>query len=524
MAFHTQPDVSKPASRWLIGLLAFALMVTLFNLGRLPLFDEDEGEYAEVAVEMAHSGDFITPTLNGQPFFEKPILAFWLQAPLVQVFGVHAWVFRLPSAVACLLWVALLVRFGKRYFDRETGWLAGLFCATALGVVVSGEAAAMDGVLSLLIAAAGFDIYRVWASDDRHARWRVFLWMALGFLAKGPIAIAVPLLLSFIFYATQGSLGRWWRAAFNPLGWVVFLAVASPWYLLQYHLMGQPFVDYFLYRENLGRLTGSLQGHGGSLFYYIPVLVLIVLPHTSLLLCAGRESLRQRGDALTLFLMLWFAVVFGLFTLASTKLPHYLLIGLTPLFLLMARHRERLRSPALALLPLILMGALAVGLPAWVARAGERSKSPYIHEMLARAPEVFGTGYWMGIALVSALLLVSVAVMRQCWRQEGRAWTLLPLAGVASNLLVAMVLMPAAADLQQAPLQEAAQIARQLRQPVVADNRMPSFAVYSGHATENRPPHAGDLVFLRADREAEMPPHQTIFSKGGLRLVRITGD
>src|SRR5487761_2178753 len=209
-------DAKKPASRWLIGLLAFALMVTLFNLGRVPLFDEDEGEYAEVAVEMAHSGDFITPTLNGQPFFEKPILAFWLQAPLVQVLGVHAWVFRLPSAVACLLWVVLLIRFGRRYLDRETGWAAGLFCATALGVVVSGEAAAMDGVLSLLVAAAGFDIYRAWESDNRHARWRVFLWMALGFLAKGPIAIVVPLLLSFMFYALQGSLGRWWRAAFDP--------------------------------------------------------------------------------------------------------------------------------------------------------------------------------------------------------------------------------------------------------------------------------------------------------------------
>ena len=523
MASLTAFDSKKPAPRWLIGLLAFALMVTLFNLGRVPLFDEDEGEYAEVAVEMAHSGDFITPTLNGHPFFEKPILAFWLQAPLVQLFGVHAWVFRLPSAVACLLWVALLIRFGARYFNRDTGWVAGLFCATAVGVVVSGEAAAMDGVLSLLIAAAGFDIYRAWESDDRQARWRVFLWMALGFLAKGPIAIVVPLLLSFIFYALQGSLGRWLRAAFNPLGWLVFLAVASPWYLVQYHLMGQPFVDYFLYRENLGRLTGALQGHGGSLFYYIPVLVLIVLPHTSLLLRAGYESLRPRRDALTLFLMLWFAVVFVLFTLASTKLPHYLLIGLTPLFLLMARHRERLRSPLFALLPLILMGMLALTLPAWVARAGERSKSPYIHEMLARAPEVFTTAYWVGIALVAGVLLLGVYLMRRRWR-HGHAWVLLPLAGVASNLLVWMVLMPAAADLQQAPLQEAAQIARQMGQPVVADNRMPSFAVYSGRPTENRAPHAGDVVFLRADRVAEMPLHQTIFSKGGLRLVRITGD
>ncbi len=505
-------------------MLALALIITLLNLGRIPLFDEDEGEYAEVAVEMAHSGDFITPTLNGQPFFEKPILAFWLQAPLVQVFGVHAWVFRLPSAVACLLWVALLIRFGRRVMDRETGWAAGLFCATAIGVVVSGEAAAMDGVLSLLVAAAGFDIYRAWASDDRHARWRVFLWMALGFLAKGPIAIVVPLLVSFIFYAMQGSLGRWFRAAFNPLGWLVFLVVATPWYIAQYRLMGQPFVDYFLYRENLGRLTGSLQGHGGSLFYYIPVLVLIVLPHTSLMLRAGYESLRQRSDALTLFLMIWFAVVFGLFTLASTKLPHYLLIGLTPVFLLMARHRERLRSSLLALLPLILMGVTALALPAGVARAAAQSHNPYIREMLARGPEVFNGAYWSGVVLVLGTAVLSASLLMRQSVHPRAPWMLLPLAGVASNLLVWMVLMPAAAGLQQAPLLEAAQMARALGQPVVADNRMPSFAVYSGQPTTYRSPRAGDVVFLRADHETGLPVHETLFSKGGLRLVRITGD
>ncbi|MDE2259157.1 MAG: glycosyltransferase family 39 protein [Betaproteobacteria bacterium] len=519
----TAPDPPKPVSRWLIGILALALSITLFNLGRVPLFDEDEGEYAEVAVEMAHSGDFITPTLNGQPFFEKPILAFWLQAPLVQRFGVHEWVFRLPSAVACLLWVVLLIRFGRRFMDAEAGWAAGLFCATSIGVIISGEAAAMDGVLSLLIAAAGFDIFRAWASDDRHAQWRVFLWMALGFLAKGPVALVVPVLISFIFYAMQGSLGRWFRAAFNPLGWIIFLAVASPWYLAQYHLMGQPFLDYFLYRENLGRLTGSLQGHGGNLFYYVPVLLLLVLPHTSLLLRAGYESLRQRSDALTQFLLIWFVVVFGLFTFASTKLPHYLLIGLTPVFLLMARYRERLRSSLLTLLPLGLMGVLALVLPTLVAQAADHNKNPYLHEMLSRGPEVFAASYWMGMALVSGAVVLGLWLMHLRSR-ERLSWQLLALAGIASNLLVWMVLIPAAADLQQEPLQEAAQVARSLAQPTVADNRMPSFAVYSGRSTENRTPHSGDLVFLRADRETELPAHETLFSKGGVRLVRMTGD
>lgn len=521
-------DAAKPvtpASRWLVGMLAVAFVITLLSFGHVPLFDEDEGEYAEVAVEMAHSGDFITPTLNGQPFFEKPILAFWLQAPLVQVFGVHAWVFRLPSVVACALWAWALFLFGRRVWDGETGWFAALLCTTSMGVVVSAGAAAMDGVLCLLMALAGFDIFRAWQDEGRQEPGiprRVFLWMALGFLAKGPVAVVVPLFASLLFYAVQGSLGRWFRAALDPLGWLLFLVVALPWYLAQYQLMGPPFIDYFLLRENLGRLTGALQGHGGSLLYYVPVLVLIVLPHTALLLRAGAESWRSRSDPLTRFLLIWFAVVFVLFSLATTKLPHYLLIGLTPLFLLMARHRERLRIAGIALLPWMVMVFAALTLPAVIAWQATHSSSLYLREMLAQGSTVFGAAYQELVVFELVGTLLVIAGLRAWWR--GQAWRLLALVGLSSNLLVWTALLPSIAQLQQAPVQEAARLARQWDEPVVADNRMPSFAVYSGRPTVNRAPRPGDLVFLRADEESRLPAHVVLFSQGGLRLVRVGGQ
>ncbi len=502
-------------------MLLLALVVTWVSFGHIPLFDEDEGEYAEVAVEMARSGDFVTPTLNGQAFFEKPILAFWLEAPLVQALGVHAWVFRLPSLLACLLWVLLLVRFGRREWGETAGWAAGFFCATALGVIVSADAAAMDGVLCLFVTAAGFDIYKAWKTSDRRAEWRVFLWMALGFLAKGPVAVVVPLLVSFLFYLSQRELARWLKSAFNPWGWATFLMVALPWYVIQYQRMGPAFLDYFLLRENLGRLTGALQGHGGSLLYYVPVALLIVLPHTTLLLRAGLESWRTRGEPLTRFLGLWFIVVFLLFSLANTKLPHYLLIGLTPAFLLMARHRELLRSRWRILLPWGAMVTLALALPGTVAWAAQRDHHPYLHEMLARGPTVFTQDYyWVRIALLLGVFFAGLTALWAIARKS--PWYLLLLTGVASNILVWGILLPVAAGLQQAPVLEAARLAKDLGQPVVADNRMPSFAVYSGQPTTNRPPRTGDLVFLRVDREAQLPAHEVLFAQGGVRLVRIT--
>ncbi len=603
---------SAAPPRWLKGAWLLALLLSLYTVFGLPLFDEDEGEYAEVAVEMAHSGDYITPTLNGQAFYEKPVLAFWLQAPLVRVLGVHAGVFRLPSLLACVLWSLILLRFGKQQGDETTAWFAAFLCVTSLGVVVSAQAAAMDGVLSLLMSAACFDIYRYWLSGALWARRRVYLWMALGFLAKGPIAVVVPLAVSLIFFLSQKDLKRWLMALADPLGWLLFAAIALPWYLVQYRLMGQSFVDYFLFRENLGRLTGTLQGHGGSYGYYVPVLLLIVLPYTTLMLRAGFVSLRQHITPLTLFLWIWFAVVFGVFTLASTKLPHYLLIGLTPVFLLMARHREALCPPAraapptvalgqqaaplglkeiapgpvlstialrdrpaaplglqeispgqqvmtgdqntpgvmpqppqaippegqgtppperqvaaralvLALLPWILMGLLTLALPAWVAQQAKHVGNPYLQELLQRGPEVFGSTYWGRATTIFGLSFGMMLYLRRR-TPSAACWHWLVLAGLGSNALVSTCWLSAAAALQQQPVLEAARLTRTLAPgtPLVADNRMPSFAVYSGRPTQNRAPVVGDVVFLKADREPGLPPHDTLYAKGGIRLVRIT--
>jgi 4-amino-4-deoxy-L-arabinose transferase-like glycosyltransferase len=521
MASQYTPARIELSSRWLVGILLLAVLITFLNLGRLPLFDEDEGEYAQVAVEMAHSGNFITPTLNGQPFFEKPILTFWLQAPLVHAFGAHAGVFRLPSALACLAWIMLLVGFGRRFFGEEAGWLAGVLCATSLGVVVSGHAGAMDGVLSLLVAAAGFDIYRAWVDQSRWAEWRVYVWMALGLLAKGPVAVLIPFLVSGLFYLSQRDGARWLRSLINPLGWLTFLAIALPWYVAQYHAMGQPFLDYFLFHENLGRMVGSLQGHGGNIFYYLPVILLIALPHTSLLLRAGATGIAERSNPLVRFLLIWFVVVLVVFSLASTKLPHYLLIGLTPVFLLMAHYRTRLQSRFFTVLPFFLMLALTAALPTLVATLAARESNPYLRELLARGPEVFDASYWV-MAVTLAAFSAVILIMTHRFAPQRAPWRLLPGLGLAANLLLWGVWLPAAADLQQAPLVEAAQLAHTFPQPIVADNRMPSFAVLVGHATVNRAPLPNDVVFLRADAEANLAEHETLYSKGGLRLVRMS--
>lgn len=517
----TNLTINTPRVRALRGVfLLLILIVTWFAMTRLPLFDEDEGEYAEVAVEMAKSHDYITPTLNGTPFYEKPILAFWLEAPLVEVFGTQPWVFRLPSELACLIWLWLIMTFAKEYLNTDTGRLAQLFCASSLGVVVSAQAAAMDGVLSAVIAAGLFDIYRYFKTAGQSYVIRVYLWMALGFLAKGPIAVAIPLIASAVFFAMEKKWALWFRAIFYVPAWIVFLLITLPWYVMQYHLMGQAFIDYFLLRENLGRLVGGLQGHTGHWWYYLPVLLFIALPHTALLFHGVWQGfVNRKKDPVLRFLLIWFATVFVVFSIAQTKLPHYLLIGLTPLFLLMALYHGSLKARWWWIVLGIEWIVMAI-LPNRLAIMHSEGHSVYVSALLSRITEVIAQGYYSHLLLMVITTLLLAGLLRYQLKVTMAETTRLSVM-FGSHLLLLYLLLPAVANLQEKPVIDLARYAKKLNEGVVADNRMPSFAVLLGQPTQNRHAKPGELVFLRVDQLMDYPHHQILQQEGGLVLLRV---
>jgi 4-amino-4-deoxy-L-arabinose transferase-like glycosyltransferase len=350
------PGVNLWPRRGPLLLLALTVALAFFlNLGNAPLFDRDEGAFSEATREMMESGNYVSTTLNGEPRYDKPILTYWVQAVGVGLLGWNEWGMRLHSALAAVLWVLAVWAFARREWDEPTGWAAGMITATTFWVMIIGRAATADALLNLFLTLTLFDLYRFWKQNRRAPLYRVFLWSGLGFLTKGPVAVAVPLAAAFLLALVRGQLPRYFRAIFNPAGWIIFLAVAAPWYVAVYLRDGQAFVDGFFLRHNLNRFADTMQGHGGALWYFVPVILLVLLPHTSLFL----RTLRRVGSAgrsdLELFLWLWFAFVFVFFSVSSTQLPHYILYGATPLFLLMARYREDLRSRFLTLLPALLL-------------------------------------------------------------------------------------------------------------------------------------------------------------------------
>ena len=203
-----------------------------FLLGRAPLFDVDEGAFSQATLEMFQRGDYLSTYLNGRPRYDKPILVYWLQAAAVAALGVSEFALRLPSALCASLWALLTLLFARRYFGLQRGLLAAALLATSLGVYIIGRAATADALLNLLIAASMFGAWLHLDTGRRSWLYATFAAIGLGFLAKGPVAILVPLAVTFLFCLLRRDLATWARAVFDWRGFLLFVAIAAPWYAI----------------------------------------------------------------------------------------------------------------------------------------------------------------------------------------------------------------------------------------------------------------------------------------------------
>jgi len=514
---HDFPELGLQRRRGPFLLLVLAIGLAFFqDLGSAPLFDRDEGAFSEATREMVESGNYVSTTLNGEPRYDKPILTYYFQAVGVAVLGWNEWGLRFHSALAAALWVLAVWGFARREWDETTGWVAGMLTATSLWVMVIGRAATADALLNLFLTLSLFDLYRFWKQKRRAPLYRVFLWSALGFLTKGPVAVAVPLAAAFLLALARGQLVRYLKAIFNPVGWAIFLIVAGPWYWAIYARDGQAFIDGFFLGHNLNRFADTMEGHGGVFYYFIPVVLLILLPHTSLFLRALSRFRKATKSDLELFLWLWFGFVFVFFSVSSTQLPHYLLYGATPLFLLMARYREELRNRFLTLLPALLLTSLLFFLPEIWAGIRPMVDDAYTQAIMTVAPEAFDLEYrlWTGLGLAS---VVGLFFLRQ-WKP----WQHLMAAGVVVATTVSFGLFPTYGEIQQGPTKEAALLARQEGWDVVMWRLdMPSFAFYYDDVTPLREPEVGEVVFTRVTRLERLEiPTEVLFQKGGIVLAR----
>jgi 4-amino-4-deoxy-L-arabinose transferase-like glycosyltransferase len=393
---------------------ALAGLLLLTGLGAVALTDRDEGANAEAAREMLERGAWITPTLGGAPRFAKPAFVYWLMMGAYSVLGVGEAAARLPSAVAAVLLVLVQYGFARWALGERVAWRAALVLLLSVEYVAVGRMALTDATLGLWTTGAAYAFLRGWLGAPPRGRWYALAWIAAGLavLTKGPVGLLVPASGVLAYLAVAGGLRQAWREAWPLRGLGLCLLVAAPWYLAMFWLHGG---DYAARArgETLGRVLRPVTGPGGTALFYLPVLLIGFFPWSAFLPEAVAAALRQararargsRRDAVAVFAAVWLVAGLVLFSLAQTRLPHYVfpLFPAAALLVAMswASRPSRLSRGLLAGIGIALAVLLAV---AWL-------ESARIARLLAPAYPAALDATLPGTALVVAALVAGVGAV-----------------------------------------------------------------------------------------------------------------
>jgi len=333
------------------GLPALTLFTFFLLLGSRSLNEPDEGRYSEIAREMIETGDWLVPHFWYLPHLDKPPVTYWLVAASMKLFGQNEWAVRLPVALAGLSGVMAVWLLGCSLGGRRVGFWSALMLQSSLLYFAMARMLTPDILLTQFIAWAVYFFWRSWlvgvevtrlkseppdvgsSAQTRFFGWHLAGWVAiaLGFLTKGPIAPAIPLVSFAALAIWRRNQIPERRMLFSGLmvGLLLFFALILPWFVAVFQRVPQS-AHYMILGQAAGHLLGTtIKNRVGSPFYFFGILAFGLLPWTFLLGWLWRRahwrSLDDRQKDEWLLLNAWAIFPFVLFSLSHAKLPAYIL-------------------------------------------------------------------------------------------------------------------------------------------------------------------------------------------------------
>ncbi len=341
--------------------VAVALVLYVWPLTQhIPLLDPDEGIHAAIAREMAESGDWVTPRFLGRPFFDKPILFFWVEAASIRLFGPTEMAVRAPTLAYGFLAMLTTGLLGGALYGRPLALTAALIYATMVLPASLDQAAVHDVAL---VPWTNLTLWFFWRT--RRSRTGLSNWSAAGVvlglacLTKGLLGVALACLTFGLFLVIARELT--WRAiAGFVVAFGVAAAVAAPWFAAMEHRHPGYAEYYFWARHIRGYLTSTQLHAGRDWWYYVGVLLGGALPWTPLFFLStpgrgSRASSPDAGGPATRLLWAWIAASLVFLSIAGSKLYTYLLPVFPAAAILVAAaiHRDGKSGPAARALTVI---------------------------------------------------------------------------------------------------------------------------------------------------------------------------
>jgi len=319
----------------LLTVLAAATLPYLIGLGDSTIWDANEAFYAETAREMVESGDYVNPSFNYQPRFNKPVLSYWIVAASYHVFGVSERSERLPIAMAALVLIATAFGLGRAAAGSvDAGLHAAVAMATMPRFLMFSRRIIIDVWITMFMALTLLCFVLAETRPQHRRRYLLLMYVAagLGVLTKGPVAVALPALAFLVYLAMERRLGDL-RRMMLPAGTAIVALIVLPWYLAVYAEHGWQYIKEFFIDENVMRYAQPVGAPRRGPFFYLPVLLSDPLPWSLFLPAAvvsAWPALRRRGSATTAedrarrILLVWIAAIVLFFTFSSTKQDLYI--------------------------------------------------------------------------------------------------------------------------------------------------------------------------------------------------------
>ncbi len=482
-----------------VFLVACAVFFT--GLGRFPLFNPDEGLFAEPAREILDTGEWVTSLLNYVVRYTKPPLVMWAMALSYDVFGVNEFAARFVCAGSAALLVACTYCFLARYAGTRA---AVLGCGTLLVAplfVGTARMAITDMPLSLLLSAAMMSFYRAFAERARLWRWLAYALVGLAVMTKGPVAVVLPAIILFAYHLLRGSL----REAFGfykPLwGALVVGAISIPWFAIEIARTKGAYFQEFIMRENFQRFTGDVDSHKHGWWYHLLAMMGGYFPWSVFVPQAVYRSLRPEGSKpwlarmrdvtpgqdLCLYATCWSMITLVFFSVSVSKLLTYTLPAFAALAILVALEIDdalKSRSHLRLLVPLsglaIVYGIAGIGGPIALHRL--RNCPPDLNAIL--------TGH---VAVQCVIVLMALALYLA--RRPVAAISSFAFLTLVSSGLAGYKTLASVSDCWEGPLPDMERYAAASSDPIIVfDMRKPGAPFYTRRQVIN----AADKVALQA--------------------------
>ncbi len=398
-----------------VSLVLWAIL-TLSSLGVAPLFDYDETAHAQTAVEMLRDGKWLLPTMNGQPFYEKPAFLFYFMSASFTLFGENAFAARLPSALFTLATALYLYYMGRRIGRSQVGMTAALIYLSMLMPALLAHAAILDATLNFWIAVSVMSFF-LWRQSGRlHDAVLSMLAAGIAVSVKGPVGAVIPFLVIILDRLAAEDFAN--SLHLFPWKWGIpaFFAGALPWYMLVSVKYGFGFLREFILVENVHRFTHAMEGHGGGWYYYLLILIPSTLPWVAWLPWWLKQSISRWTDRddlgrISRMSLIWTTAVITLFSFSQTKLPHYI-SSIYPAMALGISAQWYRQEPGRSWIRAAMLIVMIVCIPLALALMALPNLYPYIAGMVKHPHAVaimtqgFRPSFWIPAA--GAILFVSL--------------------------------------------------------------------------------------------------------------------